>query len=336
MPAEAELDARRLAAEAASVAAALRVVRAAWPEAEPDADLASWARREREAERRARELLIQESALEARRAGTLRAHSLATSTELATRRLETTAALGAVLRELEALEAKDPLLASSREERDPLVRGETLRRVMREEAQSDEAEQAEVVRLEEANRQLLREQARLEGKQGVNVARLELGARALESEIRARKQEAAALVLASSWLREAAHDYQGDHRAELEARLSRHFRHLSLSDSRRVTLGSSFDLALASHAGHAIAIAQLSQGTRDQLFLALRLAVADLLNGPAALPFLFDDPFVHFDEERLARVKQSLEQLGQERQWLLLSHRGDLASWARAIEIRPL
>ena len=52
-----------------------------------------------------------------------------------------------------------------------------------------------------------------------------------------------------------------------------------------------------------IPLEQVSAGTMDQVYLALRLAAAELMQkGSFHLPLLFDDSFVNYDEERLRTV----------------------------------
>ena len=49
-----------------------------------------------------------------------------------------------------------------------------------------------------------------------------------------------------------------------------------------------------------VPIEQVSSGTMDQIYLALRLASAKLLQGgQGPLPLIFDDSFVNYDEHRL-------------------------------------
>ena len=67
-------------------------------------------------------------------------------------------------------------------------------------------------------------------------------------------------------------------------------------------------------------LALLSQGTTDQLYLALRLAVADLvLPDPRACPLILDDALLAFDDQRLAVALELLGQLAQTRQIILFT-----------------
>ena len=67
---------------------------------------------------------------------------------------------------------------------------------------------------------------------------------------------------------------------------------------------------------------RLSTGTRDQLYLALRLAVCKvLLDGEESVPIMLDDPFVNYDDRRTACGMQLLREIARERQVILLTCR---------------
>ena len=64
----------------------------------------------------------------------------------------------------------------------------------------------------------------------------------------------------------------------------------------------------------------LSQGTADQLYLAVRLAVCELvLPGEEPCPLVLDDALANFDDGRCALALALLEELGKERQILLFT-----------------
>lgn len=76
----------------------------------------------------------------------------------------------------------------------------------------------------------------------------------------------------------------------------------------------------------------LSVGTRDQLFLALRLAaVEESIAGGCRLPFLADDLFVNFDDKRSAAGFQVLAELATKTQVLFFTHHGHLLEVAREV-----
>ena len=57
---------------------------------------------------------------------------------------------------------------------------------------------------------------------------------------------------------------------------------------------------------------QLSAGTVDQVYLALRIGLQDLFFEDETLPLLFDDAFVYFDDKRLERLLMYLNGLGRQ------------------------
>ena len=65
----------------------------------------------------------------------------------------------------------------------------------------------------------------------------------------------------------------------------------------------------------------MSSGARDQLYLALRLAVCQVLTGAKEAPLILDDPFLTSDDARTARGIALLKELGRERQIILLTCR---------------
>ena len=65
---------------------------------------------------------------------------------------------------------------------------------------------------------------------------------------------------------------------------------------------------------------QLSGGTADQLYLAVRLAIAQLLLWEDA-PLVLDDALVFFDHQREKKALELLEELGKTRQILLFTCR---------------
>lgn len=97
-------------------------------------------------------------------------------------------------------------------------------------------------------------------------------------------------------------------------------------------------LLVEDHAGRSRTIAELSGGTREQLLLAVRLAVADrLAERGAALPLVLDDVFVNFDRQRTeAAVRTLLEFAGDRRQVLIFTCHEHLAESFRRHGVETL
>ena len=75
----------------------------------------------------------------------------------------------------------------------------------------------------------------------------------------------------------------------------------------------------------------MSDGTRDQLYLALRLAsVEQYLISAEPLPFVADDLLVNFDDERAAAALRVLAELGKKTQVLFFTHHWHLVNMVTA------
>jgi hypothetical protein len=75
--------------------------------------------------------------------------------------------------------------------------------------------------------------------------------------------------------------------------------------------------------------ALLSHGTAEQVYLLLRIALADQLTRPGELcPLILDDPTPHFDSERTLAVLDLLLQVSDERQVILFSQEPEVLAWA--------
>jgi uncharacterized protein YhaN len=82
--------------------------------------------------------------------------------------------------------------------------------------------------------------------------------------------------------------------------------------------------------GKHVGVEGLSSGTRDQLFLALRIAALEqhLASGGRPLPFIADDLFINFDDKRAAAAFGVLAELAQRTQVIYLTHHTHLTSIA--------
>lgn len=182
--------------------------------------------------------------------------------------------------------------------------------------------------------ELLAAQRRLaasEGAEVINVAALLEESQERAAQAATVRDEVAALALAYAELTASMRAFASSHGERLEARASEVLAAVSGRPGRRVRLDAGFAARVLEPAGDTALPVQLSQGTRDQLALALRLAVVDLVAQDVPLPLVLDDPFVHWDEERLARARTMVSALARERQVLLLTHRSELASWGEAV-----
>lgn len=76
----------------------------------------------------------------------------------------------------------------------------------------------------------------------------------------------------------------------------------------------------------------MSDGTRDQLYLALRLAALELhFEQSQSLPFILDDLFINFDDARVKAGLKALVNLSEKTQIIFLSHHDHIVSIVQAV-----
>jgi len=63
----------------------------------------------------------------------------------------------------------------------------------------------------------------------------------------------------------------------------------------------------------------VSQGARDQIHLAVRLALVELMSRAEPQPVFLDDPFVHFDPDRRARALDLVREFALKHQVIIFT-----------------
>lgn len=78
-------------------------------------------------------------------------------------------------------------------------------------------------------------------------------------------------------------------------------------------------------------IAELSQATKEQAYLALRLSLAVSMKSSHPFPIIMDDAFVHFDRSRLQQMINLVTELQKEHQFIYFTcHEGMQQAWPNA------
>jgi len=214
-------------------------------------------------------------------------------------------------------------------------------------ASSPEAIEAELARLaqeaeeqEERGRVIFsdrdraeRRRAELEGGTGAELALAER--KAAEADLQGAARSWAVLRLAGLMLGQAVARHRAGQQDPLVARAGALFR--SLTGGAFSGLAQTFDeadtpkLAGQRAGGGQVGIEGMSEGTRDQLYLALRLAYLEDYAGRAEpAPFIGDDLFSTFDEARTGYGLDALAEIGASVQPILFTHHRHVAEIARA------
>ena len=148
-----------------------------------------------------------------------------------------------------------------------------------------------------------------------------------------------------SW---AIEQYREDKQGPMLSAASQIFARLTLGSFERLVVDFDSDpptLRGRRTSGQLVGVDGMSDGTRDQLYLALRLAALDMhLSQAHALPFIADDLFINFDAKRAKAGLEALGELSRKTQVLFLTHHDHLlplvrevfGSEANIVEWRPV
>jgi len=86
-----------------------------------------------------------------------------------------------------------------------------------------------------------------------------------------------------------------------------------------------------------LTVNEMSSGTRDQLFLALRLATLEWrLDANEPMPFIVDDILINFDDERSKATLKALADLSKKNQVILFTHHTQIVEDAKALQENDL
>jgi uncharacterized protein YhaN len=150
---------------------------------------------------------------------------------------------------------------------------------------------------------------------------LQSSAQQLSEQINGLEQEYAAIQLAMETLGSANAALQNRFSPALGRRAAEIFSELTEGRYTGVVLDRAFHLS-AEPQGDSLYrdAALLSAGTADQLYLATRLAICDLvLPVEKAVPIVLDDALTNFDDQRCAAALRWLKQEAKQRQILLFT-----------------
>lgn len=155
--------------------------------------------------------------------------------------------------------------------------------------------------------------------EGDTPDRIEGRIEAVKQQIRDAKEGRDRSFVLARVVREADRRFRDDHQPDLLRRAGDHLRHITAGRYEHIEMGETGDESLylsgpAASAPRKVGEA-LSQGTREQVYLALRLAIIDHLDaGEERLPLFMDETLVNWDAWRRDRAFGLLERVAEQRQ----------------------
>lgn len=155
--------------------------------------------------------------------------------------------------------------------------------------------------------------------------------------LRAHAEQYVRTRLAARVLRDTIEQFRRQHRDPILMRTSSYFAKLTCGGFAAVE--SDFDetdqsvLVGVRENGEHVRVEAMSTGTRDQLYLALRLATLEhYLDSAHPLPFVVDDILIQFDDMRARATLDALADFSAKTQVILFTHHASVVEQARTLE----
>jgi uncharacterized protein YhaN len=161
-------------------------------------------------------------------------------------------------------------------------------------------------------------------KGGDEAAQFAEGAEILITRIQKQAAEYITLTLALKILKDEIESYRKKNEAPLLTRANKIFPQLTLNSFVGLEISYEEDepmLVGVSQKGRHVKVEHMSDGTRDQMFLALRLAALEInLDKNEPLPFIVDDILIQFDDDRAKATLEVLKETAKKTQILFFTH----------------
>jgi len=161
-------------------------------------------------------------------------------------------------------------------------------------------------------------------------------AQATLASIRSASERYIQVKLAGKILRDQIERYRQENQGPLVKRASEHFFALTLGSFE--SLMTDFNerdepiLAGIRPGGDRVHVEGMSSGTRDQLYLALRLASLEkYMESSEPIPFIVDDILVDFDDARSQAALNALAELAEKTQVILFTHHSRVVEQSKKV-----
>ncbi len=145
------------------------------------------------------------------------------------------------------------------------------------------------------------------------------------------------IKLASKILREETERYRAENQDPVLKIAGRYFMELTMGSftALRTDIDDHGGLVLEAirSNSNSLHVEAMSSGTRDQLYLALRLATLEWrIASSEPMPFIVDDILINFDDWRSAATIKALSSLGEKTQVILFTHHKQIVETARELQ----
>ncbi len=164
------------------------------------------------------------------------------------------------------------------------------------------------------------------------ISEIEEDLAATETEIEGHERNRRALELAAETVRILSREQQEVLAPQLNLAVEQRFLRLCQKRYREVKIDPDFEVRVReSVSGELRKASNLSRGTQDQLYFALRFGILDLVsNTDEPCPCLLDEPFAAYDKSRMLEAFEILQDEASRRQLVLFTCREDLRELGQA------
>lgn len=138
----------------------------------------------------------------------------------------------------------------------------------------------------------------------------------LENYIETLKTKYEAILIAIEVIEESIGSFKSNTLVDLEKNMSEYFQDWTQNRYKGVLIANNWpQIEVTTKDSENISnIEQLSQGTIEQLYLALRMSIVKHLSLNKQLPIFLDDPFVNFDKGRLSETLKCIKNISDNHQ----------------------
>lgn len=158
----------------------------------------------------------------------------------------------------------------------------------------------------------------------------------LTAKIEDYKKYCGAADMAAEVLEEAFRELRMNYSGALDTRTAEIFAELTGNKYKNVNVSKNFELNFTTDEAFGLKeSAYLSSGTEDQLYLALRLAITELITAETEeLPIFMDDPLCQYDDRRAQAAMEFLKRYSADRQLIMFTCHGGIANIADKLGIK--
>jgi len=139
--------------------------------------------------------------------------------------------------------------------------------------------------------------------------------------------------LANRWIYSALHAASQNRFPKMIEFATDYFNQLTIGRYRHINFEKD-EIIITTENNESFNVISLSTGTQEQLYVAMRLALARVVADVIRFPMLIDDGFVNFDPERRAVVLNILARVSDKQQIIYWTTRVETDDFQNVIELK--